>query len=146
MWVKKYDWNEIKIKYMADEEDEVRVVVGKLLWGWKKHYEKPTKGWRKEKEASKERVFNSVMKKKEKEEAKSLEVDVKELKKAKKASIKLLMKKISKIIDEDDEIVVKDIEKIVKIIKTELWEPTTISKNDTTYRWEPIDESKFIQD
>ena len=131
---------------MADKEDEVRVVVGKLLWGWKKHYEKPTKGWRKEKEASKERVFNSVMKKKEKEEAKSLELSVEELKKAKKASIKLLMKKISKVIEKDEEVNVKEVEKIVKIIKTELGEPTSISKNDTTLRWEPLDESMFIND
>lgn len=105
---------------MADEEDEVKVVVGRLLGGWKKHYEKSTKGWRSEKEASKKRILDSVLKKKEKEEAKSLEIDVNELKKAKKASIKLLMKKISDIIEEDENVNVKDIERIVKIIKTEL--------------------------
>lgn len=131
---------------MSDEEDEVKVVVGRLLGGWKKHYEKSTKGWRSEKEASKKRIFDSVLKKKEKEEAKSLEIDVNELKKAKKASIKLLMKKISNIIEEDENVNVKDIERIVKIIKTELWEPTNISKNDTTLRWEPIDEDLFIND
>lgn len=144
----KYDWNSLKLQFFQSDIDEVynflKWIYGEKAVKW--NLKNKVKGWSKEKQEYKEKIFKKALEKKEKEEAKNLEIDMSELKKAKKASIKLLMKKISDIIEWWDDVNVKDVERILKMIKTELWEPTTISKNDTTFRWEPIDESKFIQD
>ena len=74
-----------------------------------------------------------------------------QLKQAKKAVIQLLMKKLEKSIkDAEDkkkpfDVNVAEQERILKIIKTELGEPTNISKTDATIKSEPIDESLLIK-
>ena len=142
---KKYDWKDLKLHFFQSDIDEVKWFFTDKKLTYNSDTRTHTKGWYNEKQAYKEKILQKALEKKAKEEAKNLEMPVEQLKKAKKTVLWLLMRKIQQVIDWED-INIKDQEKILKMIKTELWEPTTISKNDTTFRWEPIDESKFIQD
>lgn len=143
----KYDRANIKLKFFQSDFDEVRPFIAQELHQdttINKQLAQKTKGRAKEKQAYKEKVLEKALEKQAKEEAKSLEIPTEQLLKAKKTVIGLLMKKLQQNI-ESWNINVSEQEKILKMIKTELGEPTTISKNDTTVRGEPLDENLFIQ-
>ena len=57
---------------------------------------------------------------------------------------KILQKALDKKAKEEAESLEIPVDQLMRA-KTELGEPTTISKNDTTVRGEPLDESLFIQ-
>jgi len=141
----KYDWKDLKLQFFQSEIDEVKEFFQRKFNVYNRNIQQNTRGWTKEKQAYKEKILQKALEKKMKEEAKNLEVSVDQLKKAKKTVILLLMKKIQQVIEWWDINIVEQ-ERLLKMIKTELWEPTNISKNDTTVRWEPLDESLFIQD
>lgn len=141
----KYDWKDLKLEFFQDEIDEVKEFFQRKYNAYNRHIQQNTRGWTKEKQEYKEKILEKALEKKAKEEAKNLEISTTQLKQAKKTVIWLLMKKLKQAIETED-INVKEQERILKMIKTELWEPTNISKNDTTLRWEPLDESLFIQD
>ena len=141
----KHDWQQLKIEFFQSETDEVKSFLSQKwikLNGW--WIAKKTKGWWKEKQDFKDKILQRALEKQAKEEVKNLEVPIEDLKKAKKAVIWLLMKKLDTAIKWGD-ISVSEQERILKMIKTELWEPTNISKTDATIKWEPIDESLLIQ-
>lgn len=144
----KYDRQALKLEFFQSDIDEVNVF---LRWKYgedmvKHNLKNKVKGWSKEKQEYKDKILQKALDKKAKEEAESLEIPVDQLMRAKKAVLGLFMKKLNTAIQNKDEnINVKEYEKILKVIKTELGEPTTISKNDTTVRGEPLDESLFIQ-
>jgi len=142
----KYDWIALKLEFFQSDIDEVESYLSQKWikrnwWG----IAKQTKGRAKEKQAYKEKILQQALERRAKEEAKNLEIPMDQLKKAKKTVLWLLMKKLQQVIDWGD-INVKEQEKILKMIKTELWEPTSISKNDNTVRGVALDESLFIQD
>lgn len=144
----KYDRQALKLEFFQSDIDEV---YDFLKWKYgdklaKSSMKNKCKGWGKEKQEYKDKILQKALDKKAKEEAESLEIPVDQLMRAKKAVLGLFMKKLNTAIQNKDEnINVKEYEKILKVIKTELGEPTTISKNDTTVRGEPLDESLFIQ-
>lgn len=142
----KYDWSALKLDFFNSDIDEVKEYI-KHIWGnYNRNTAQATRWRAKEKQAYKEKILAKVLERKAKEEAKNLEIPVWKLKEAKKAVVGLLMKKISDVINEKSNLSIKDQERILKMIKTELGEPTTISKNDTTIKWEILDEKLFIQD
>ena len=145
-WKQKYDWKALKMEFFASEYEEAKGFIEDKLGKWNWNIRDKTVGWSKEKQAYKQSIIDKALEERAKKDAKDLEIPLEELKKAKKAVLWLLIKKITKVIKEEDVINVAEQEKLLKIIKTELWEPTNISKNDTTVRWEPLDESMFIQD
>lgn len=137
---KKYDWQKIKLDFFLDEWDVVKEVVGRLLGGRKKCYEKNTKWRADEKKKYKEMILKRALEENAEKEIQDLSVPLNFLMKAKKNALI----KIALWINNST-----DIWKLVKwlnSIKTELWEPTNISKNDTTIRRDPLDEDLFIQD
>ena len=144
----KYDRQALKLEFFQSDIDEVNVF---LRWKYgesmvKHNLKNKVKGWSKEKQEYKDKILQKALEKKAKEEAESLEIPVDQLMRAKKAVLGLFMQKLNTAIkNKDENINVKEYEKILKVIKTELGEPTTISKNDTTVRGEPLDESLFIQ-
>lgn len=142
----KYDWSALKLEFFNSEYDEVKEFFKQKYNVYNRNTQQNTRWRTKEKQAYKEKILAKVLEKKAKEEAKNLEIPVWKLKEAKKAVVGLLMKKISDVINEKSNLSIKDQERILKMIKTELWEPTTISKNDTTIKWEILDEKLFIQD
>jgi len=147
-----YDRQALKLEFFQSDIDEVKVFMeakygqGKRNWTMNKN----TRGRSKEKQEYKDKILQKVLEKRAKEEAKSLEIPVDQLMKAKKAVISLFMNKLNKVLnqqkkDEDADFNVKEFEKILKVIKTELGEPTNISKTDATLKTEPIDESLLIK-
>ena len=142
-----YNRQALKLEFFQSDIDEIKVFLESKYGQWKRNWtwNKNTRGWSKEKQEYKDKILEKALEKKAKEEAKNLEISTTQLKQAKKTVIWLLMKKLKQAID-SDMINVKEQERILKMIKTELWEPTNISKNDTTLKTEPLDESLFIQD
>lgn len=142
----KYNRTALKLEFFQSDYDEVESYLSQKWikrnwWG----IAKQTKGRAKEKQEYKNNILQKALEKKAKEEAKNLEVSVDQLKQAKKTVIWLLMRKLKEVIEWGD-INVAEQEKILKMIKTELWEPTNISKTDATIKSNPLDESLFIQD
>lgn len=148
----KYDRQALKLEFFQSEIDEV---YNFLAWKFgektvKWNLKNKVKGWSKEKQEYKDKILQKALEKRAKEEAKSLEIPIDQLLKAKKAVISLFMNKLNKVLaqqktDENADFNVKEFEKILKVIKTELGEPTNISKTDATIKTEPIDESLLIQ-
>jgi len=149
---KKYDRQALKLEFFQSEIDEVFEFL-KRKYGEKlakSSMKNKCKGWSKEKQEYKNKILEKALEKRAKEEAKSLEIPIDQLMKAKKAVISLFMNKLNKVLaqqktDENADFNVKEFEKILKVIKTELGEPTNISKTDATIKTEPIDESLLIQ-
>lgn len=142
----KYDWQAIKMEFFKSDIDEVEWFFQdkfktKTDWSIRKN----TKGWTKEKQEHKDKILQEALKKKAEEDAKALELPLDELRKAKKAVLLLLVKRIKGAIEDDNYVSVNEREKMLKMIKTELWEPTNITKTDATIKSEPLDESLFIQ-
>lgn len=149
----KYDRQALKLEFFQSDIDEVyNFLAGKfgektVKWNLKNK----VKGWSKEKQEYKDKILQKALEKRAKEEAKSLEIPIDQLMKAKKAVISLFMQKLDKTLKQQKEtdweasFNVKEFEKILKVIKTELGEPTNISKTDATIKTEPIDESLLIQ-
>lgn len=151
----KHNYEQIKQEFFDSKIDEVKVFIeqkyGKGKRSWSRA--KQTTGWSKEKKARKESILQDALERSAKREAENLDIPVDQLKKAKLAVIWLFMNKLNKTIEKqkkskDGEVnfSVKEFEQILKIIKTELWEPTNISKTDATIKGEPIDESLLIRD
>ena len=142
----KHDYKQLKLEFFQSDIDEVKVFIESKFGQWKRswNFNKNTRWWSKEKQAHKEKILQKALDRKAKEEAKSLEIPTDQLMKAKKTVIWLLMKKLQDSI-ESWNINIAEQEKILKMIKTELWEPTNISKTDATIKSEPIDENLLIK-
>ena len=141
----KYDRKALKLEFFQSDIDEVKWFFTDKKLTYNSDTRTRTKGRYNEKQERKQKILEKALERKAKEEAKNLEIPMEQLKKAKKTVLWLLMKKLQQAIETGD-INVKEQEKILKMIKTELWEPTSISKTDATIKWEPLDESLFIQD
>lgn len=149
-----YNRQALKLEFFQSDIDEIKVFMESKYGQWKRNWtmNKNTRGWSKEKQGYKDKVLQQVLERRAKEEAKSLEIPVDQLMKAKKAVIWLFMNKLNKTIEKQKEskdgeanFNVKEFEKILKVIKTELGEPTNISKTDATIKTEPIDEDLLIK-
>lgn len=142
-------WNDrqaLKLEFFQSDIDEVKSFLNDKKVAYNSFSRKYTKGWYSEKQQYKNKILEKALEKKANEEAKNLEIPIDQLKQAKKAVIWLLMKKLQKNLeDKNAEVNVSEQERILKIIKTELGEPTNISKTDATIKGEPIDESLLIR-
>ena len=141
----KYDRQALKLEFFQSDIDEVKSFLNDKKVTYNSVSRKYTKWRYNEKQEYKDSILERALEKKAREEAKNLEIPVDQLKKAKKTVIWLLMKKLQQVIDKQENINPQELEKILKMIKTELWEPTNISKTDATIKSEPLDESLFIQ-
>lgn len=143
-----YDRQALKLEFFQSDIDEVKVFMETKYGQWKRNWtmNKNTRGRSKEKQEYKDKILQQVLERRAKEEAKNLEIPVDKLMKAKKAVIWLFMQKVEKKLSQKEpNINVKEFDKILKIIKTELGEPTNISKTDATIKTEPIDEDLLIK-
>lgn len=143
----KYDRQALKLEFFQSDIDEVeRFFQDKFKTKTDGSIRKNTKGRSKEKQEYKDKILQKALERRAKEEAKNLEIPVDKLMKAKKAVIWLFMQKVEKELSQKEpNINVKEFDKILKIIKTELGEPTNISKTDATIKSEPIDENLLIK-
>ena len=137
----KFDYNALKLEYFQSDIDEIkRFWLDKGL-NYNTRVATMTKGRWDEKKARREKIIEKALAKKQNELAKKLEIDVDDLLKAKKTVVELLKVKLNqyvKKIDEDWAINEKALETIRRMIKTELWEPTVVAKNEnnTQLSWD----------
>lgn len=143
---KGYDRQALKLEFFQSDIDEVKGFLTDKKVTYNSVSRKYTKWWYNEKQEYKNKILQKALERKANEEAKSLEIPVDQLMKAKKAVIWLFMQKLDKTLkDKEADFNVKEFEKILKVIKTELGEPTNISKTDATIKTEPIDEDLLIK-
>lgn len=137
----KFDYNALKLEYFESDIDEIKWFWADKGLKYNSQVAMRTK-WRwDEKKAWKEKILEKALAKKQNELAKKLEIDVDDLLKAKKTVVELLKVKLNqyvKKIDEDWAINEKALETIRRMIKTELWEPTVVAKNEnnTQLSWD----------
>lgn len=135
-----YDRPALKLEFFESEFDEVQPF-------FKKRYDKDTTKfkqiaintkWRaKEKQQHKMKIVEDALKRNAEKQAQELSVPLDELMKWKKAIIQLLLAQVWKYVKDnrsEDWKLVKDVdvanaEKILRMFKTELWEPNTIGAN-----------------
>ena len=143
---KTYNREALKFEFLSSDFEEVKAFIEQKTGKWNWNLCRRTT-WRwKEKQAYRQAVIDKALQEKAEKDAKALEIPLEEKKKKKKAVLWILIQKITSVIKKEDEINVFEQEKILRMIKTELWEPTNITKNDTTLKTEPLDESLFIDD
>lgn len=138
MGVQKYDYQALKLEFFKSDFDELKAFLSEkwvnyTSWG----IAKMTRWWTKEKQEWKEKILQKALEENAKKQAKSLQVPLEELMKWKKAILQLLLVQVSKYVKlsqkwEDFDIDTNDVDRILKIFKTELWEPTKITKNENT--------------
>ena len=135
MWVQKYDYSALKLEFFQSDYDEVSAFLTNK-WLTSKINRTDTAGRSKDKKERKEKIVEKALERKQNELAKKLEIPMERLLESKKASIQLVRKKLQAIVEKSkkdwDVIDLKDIKTIREMSKTELWEPTTVSKNDNT--------------
>jgi len=140
----KYDRPALKLEFFESDFDDVQAFFQQRhnketanngqIARW-------TKGRAKEKAERKEKIVEKALAKKQTELAKDLEISIDELLKAKRNVIDLLQVKLKQYLWQVNEawtIPVKDLKTLREMTKTELWEPTTIAKNEwkTEITWD----------
>lgn len=140
----KYNWSELKLQYLQSERDDVtgffQENLGiKLTW-WIREKIK----WRsKEKQAYKEKIIKRALEENAKKKAKEIEVPIEALQVWKKNALVGIMNDLTK---KSDKLSISDKVKWLNALKTELGEPTTVSKNENINKTEPLNEEDFIRD
>ena len=130
----KYDYDALKKEYFDSEIDEIKSFWINKGLTYSSRVRMQTRWWGQEKKAHKEKLFEEYKEKQRKEMLKKYEVPIEQLLESKLATIGLLRKKLKFFIDMKPEELgnmnMKELEKIRRMLKTELWEPTTIAKNE----------------
>ena len=141
---RKYDWAELKLQYFQSDIDDVSEFILQSIWksSWGRNNTK-VKWWRQEKEAYKQKIIEKALKRNLEKKAKSLEIPVEVLQKWKKNALIWIMNDLTK---NAEKMSMRDRVVWLNALKTELWEPTTVSKNENINKSEPLNESDFIRD
>ena len=137
------DYNALKLEFFKSDIDEVKVFYEAKYGQRNGTVNKNTRGRAKEKQAYKEKLLEKALEANAKKQAEALEIPIDILKKAKKNGIVGLINDLS---NKDKKLSVSDRIKAVNAIKTELGEPTTISKNENLNKGITLNEADFIQD
>ena len=141
----KYDRPALKLEFFESDFDDVYSFIKTRLnqeTDKNTQIKNRTKGRAKEKAERKEKVLEKALARKQTELAKKMEISVDELLQAKRDIIDLLKVKLEEYLKKDwewnNKINVKDLRTIREMMKTELWEPTTIAKNEnkTELQWD----------
>lgn len=140
----KYDRPALKLEFFESDFDDVYSFIKTRLnqeTDKNTQIKNRTKGRAKEKQERKEKIVEKALAKKQTELAKDLEISIDELLKAKRNVIDLLQVKLKQYLWQVNEawtIPVKDLKTLREMTKTELWEPTTIAKNEwkTEITWD----------
>lgn len=132
----KHDISSYKQEFINSEFNEVKSFFEDKWMTYNSQIRKYTKGRTKEKQELKAKIVEDSIKKSAKKQANELAVPLEELMKWKKAIIQLLLQQVAKYVKESknkdwtiNEIDIWNAERILKMFKTELWEPSTIWTN-----------------
>lgn len=137
----KFDYNALKLEYFASDIDEIKWFRLDKGLNYNTRVSTMTKGRGEEKKKRRDWIIEKALAKKQTELAKDLEISIDELLKAKRNVIDLLQVKLKQYLWQVNEawtIPVKDLKTLREMTKTELWEPTTIAKNEwkTEITWD----------
>lgn len=140
----KYDWSAMKLEYFQSDIDDVSSFLiqkgFKSLW-WK--YGVKTKWWAKEKQEYKQKIVEKALKKTLEKKARELEIPIEVLQKWKKNALIHIMNDLTK---NGARMKMRDRVAGLNALKTELWEPTSVNKNENINKSEPLDVNDFIRD
>ena len=137
----KFDYHALKLEYFASDIDEIKWFRLDKGLNYNSRVATMTKGRGEEKKKRRDWIIEKALAKKQTELAKDLEISIDELLKAKRNVIDLLQVKLKQYLWQVNEawtIPVKDLKTLREMTKTELWEPTTIAKNEwkTEITWD----------
>lgn len=123
----KHDYNALKLEFFQSDIDEAKVFIEHKYGKWKRSWSRArqTTGRSKEKQEYKERIMEKALMINANKQAKELEIPIAQLSLAKKNAV---IKVIKKMMEADLDLT--DLERTIKIIRTEMWLPTTYSKNE----------------
>lgn len=124
----KYDRPALKLEFFQSDIDEAKVFIESKFgqWKWDWNTNRNTRGWAKEKEEYKNKIMERALMMNANKQAKELELPLEQLSLAKKnAVIKVIQQMMTK-----KDMDITDLERTIKIIRTEMWLPTTYSKNE----------------
>ena len=124
----KYDWNKLKLEFFKSDYDDIAPFIEQTL-GQKTAKNgtiaRNTKWWDKEKKEYKNWILEKALLLNANKQAKELEIPMEQLWMAKRnAVIKVIQQMMNKDMD------INELERTIKIIRTEMWLPTTYSKNE----------------
>lgn len=141
---RKYDWSELKLQYFQSDIDDVKAFF-QLSWSQQLDWNtiKKTKWWAKEKQEYKQKIVEKALKKTLEKKARELEIPIEVLQKWKKNALIWIMNELTK---NSKNMKMRDRVAGLNALKTELWEPTSVSKNENINKSEPLNESDFIRD
>lgn len=132
----KYDRAALKKEFIDSEFQEVKWFIEAKNIPYHRQTREATKWWTKEKKERKAKIVEDAIKKSAKKQANELAVPLEDLMRWKKAIIQLLLQQVKKYVDESrnkdwtiNDVDIWNAEKILKMFKTELWEPSTIGTN-----------------
>ena len=129
-----HDYSALKLEFFKSDFDEVKWFLSDKWVNYDSRRATRTKWRTKEKEEYKMKIVEKALQKNAEKQANELSVPIEDLMKWKKAVLSLLLHQVSKYVKankdkKDIDIDVWDAEKILKMFKTELWEPATIGAN-----------------
>lgn len=138
----KYNWKALKNEYFKSKIDEVEGFIQdkyKTKTNW--YIRKNTKGRKEEKEKYRDEIYAEAKERNKEKAIQDLEIPIEIMKEWKKEWILSIVEDLkAKKLSMSDKV------KGINQLKVELWEPTSFTKNDTTLRGDPLDESLFIED
>lgn len=148
-----HDYSALKLEFFKSDKDEVKAFITDKWLIYNSERTKRTKWRAKEKEEYKMKIVERALQKQAEKQANELSVPIEDLMKWKKAVLQLLLVQVSKFVKanqdkKDIDIDVWDAEKILKMFKTELWEPATIwanyNMNASKVEWLTDEESEAL--
>ena len=141
---RKYDWSELKLQYFQSDIDDVKAFFQQ---SWSKqldgNFTKKTTWWARDKQEYKQKIVEKALKKTLEKKARELEIPIEVLQKWKKNALIWIMNELTK---NSKNMKMRDRVAGLNALKTELWEPTTVSKNENINKSEPLDVNDFIRD
>lgn len=141
---RKYDWSELKLQYFQSDIDDVSAFILQAIWkpiSWWNNVK--VKWWREEKEKYKQKIIDKALKKTLEKKARELEIPIEVLQKWKKNALIHIMNDLTK---NGARMKMRDRVAGLNALKTELWEPTSVNKNENINKSEPLDVNDFIRD
>ena len=134
MWVQKYDYSALKLEFFESDYNEVKTFFTDKWLIFNSDIVKKTKWRTQDKKAWKEKIVEKALQRKQDELAKKFDIPMDRLLENKKATIQLIRKKINAINEKAkkswDSIDMRDLKLIREMNKVELWEPTSVNRND----------------
>ena len=148
-----HDYSALKLEFFKSDFDEVKWFLSDKWVNYDSRRATRTKWRTKEKQERKKNIVEKALMKQAEKQANELSVPIEDLMKWKKAVLQLLLVQVSKFVKanqdkKDIDIDVWDAEKILKMFKTELWEPATIwanyNMNASKVEWLTDEESEAL--